>query len=643
MLPMERCRRTRRRKDATGTADGDEGTGKMAERGGGDEERGKGGRFPTAAFDPEEMAERAGILAESAEKGRAIIREWLTRNPDLLRGAQDPDPLHLAPLFGELGARLLADPAALARAQAGFWRDYAELWERTLKRVSGEKVDPVATPPKGDRRFRHPAWSENPLFDFLKQFHLLTARAWEEAIDAVEGLDERERERARFFVRQWLDAMSPSNSPFTNPEVLEETVRSGGENFLKGLRNLLADLERGHGRLIHRMTDERAFRLGGNIAATPGKVVHRNELFELIQYAPATETVFARPLLIYPPWINKYYILDLTPEKSFVRWCVEQGLTVFIVSWVNPDERHRDKGLDDYLLEGQLEALRVVRAITGEERVNVIGYCVAGTLLAATLAWLHAKDRADEIASATFFTAQVDFREAGELSLFVDEAQLESLSRRMEEKGYLDAEAMFTTFNMLRANDLVWSFVVNNYLLGREPMPFDLLYWNADSTNLPARLHREYLEHMYLRNELVQPDALTIAGVPIDLRRIRTPAYIQAGREDHIAPPQSVYRMTRVLAGPKRFVLAGSGHIAGVVNPPSAEKYQYWTRRGTPPKDYARFLDGAIEHPGSWWPDWLSWLKRHAGARVPAREPGSPDFPPIEDAPGSYVRVRAIR
>ncbi|RMF14538.1 MAG: class I poly(R)-hydroxyalkanoic acid synthase [Alphaproteobacteria bacterium] len=588
------------------------------------------------------MARRTEILAETADKGRALIQEWLARNPDLLQGSADPDPLHLGPLFGELGARFLSDPAALAHAQTKFWQDYAELWGRTIKRMAGEEVAPVVAPPRGDRRFRHPAWSQQPLFDFLKQSYLLTTRAWEQTIDEIEGLDEHERERARFFVRQWLDAMSPSNSPFTNPEVLEETVKTGGENFLKGLKNLLADLERGGGRLIHRMTDERAFSLGENIAATPGKVVYRNELFELIQYAPATDTVFARPLLIYPPWINKYYILDLTPEKSFVKWCVEQGLTVFIVSWVNPDERYRDKGLDDYLAQGQLEALRVVREITGEKQVNLIGYCVAGTLLAATLAWLEANERAEEVASATFFTAQVDFSKAGELSLFVDEEQLESLTRRMEEKGYLDAEAMFTTFNMLRANDLIWSFVVNNYLLGREPMPFDLLYWNSDSTNLPARLHREYLEHMYLKNELVQPGALTIAGTPIDLSRIRTSAYIQAGSEDHIAPPQSVYRMTRILSGPKRFVLAGSGHIAGVVNPPSANKYGYRTRRGRLPQDFARFLEGAVEHTGSWWPDWFSWLKKHAGGQVPAREPGSRDFPPIEDAPGSYVRIRAL-
>lgn len=591
-------------------------------------------------FDQEAFAARLAELQETLAQSQKVLETWIEKLPQQL--GRDPDPLHVGPLAAETIAGLMAKPEALLAFQQRYWEGQLRLWQYLAARLKGEEPEPVARPPRGDRRFRHPAWSENPFFDYLKQSYLLLVDSWQEALAHLDDLPPKDRARAAFFLRQWLDALSPSNFPFTNPEVVEETIKSRGENLVRGIRNFLADLERGRGELMIRMTDEQAFRLGENIAATPGKVVFRNELFELIQYAPVTETVHARPLLIYPPWINKYYILDLTPEKSFVRWCVERGITVFMVSWVNPDARYRDKGLADYMLDGQIRALEVVRAITGGEKVNVIGYCVAGTLLAATLAWLAAKERAEEIESATFLTAQVDFSEAGELCLFVDEDQLESLNERMERQGYLDAQAMFSTFNMLRANDLIWSFYVNNYLLGREPPPFDLLYWNADSTNLPARLHREYLRWMYLENRLVQPGGITLAGVPIDLGRIRTPVFIQAAREDHIAPPRSVYKLTWHLKGSKRFVLAGSGHIAGVVNPPAAGKYQYWTRRPPYPRDFRRFLETAEEHPGSWWPHWHDWLKRHLGEEVPAREPGSPDFPPLADAPGEYVRVRAL-
>ncbi len=594
---------------------------------------------PTS-FDEAAFAARLAELEETLAQSQKVLEAWLAKWPE--RAAQDPDPLHVTPLAAETVAGLLANPQALIAFQNRYWEGQLRLWQYLAARLKGRAAEPVVRPPRGDRRFRHPAWSENPFFDYLKQSYLLMVDSWQEALAHLDDLPPRDRARAAFFLRQWLDALSPSNFPFTNPEVIEETISSRGENLVRGIRNFLADLERGRGELMIRMTDERAFRLGETIAATPGKVVYRNTIFELIQYAPTTETVHARPLLIYPPWINKYYILDLTPEKSFVRWCVDQGITVFMVSWVNPDARHRDKGLADYMRDGQLEALRVVRAITGGERVNVIGYCVAGTLLAATLAWLAAKGRADEIESATFLTAQVDFSEAGELCLFVDSEQLKSLEERMERQGYLDARAMFSTFNMLRANDLIWSFYVNNYLLGREPPPFDLLYWNADSTNLPARLHEEYLRWMYLENRLVQPGGIVLDDVPIDLACIRTPTFVQAAREDHIAPPQSVYKLTRHLEGPMRFVLAGSGHIAGVVNPPAADKYQHWTRRPPYPKDFRRFLETAEERPGSWWPHWLDWLKRHLGGKVPARAPGAADYPPIADAPGAYVRVRAL-
>ncbi len=589
---------------------------------------------------PEEWRRMAEDMAKVAETSHKLVSEWLAKQKET-EGAAALDPFGVGEAFLALTADLMKDPARLAERQWQFYQDYLRLWQQNALRMMGAEAEPVAEPAPGDRRFRAPEWSENQVFDFLKQAYLLAARHMNALVRDARGLAPDDARKVAFYTRQIVDALSPSNYPLTNPEVLRETIESHGENLVRGLANLLQDLERGRGRLALSMTDETAFEVGRNIATTPGKVVFENELFQLIQYAPATETVHERPLLIYPPWINKFYILDLTPEKSFVRWCVAQGFTVFMVSWVNPDERYRDKSLDDYLLEGQVRALHVVEEITGVHGVNVVGYCVAGTLLAATLAWLHARGEADRVHAATFLTTQVDFSEAGELKVFVDSAQLDMLAARMREKGYLDADAMFMTFNLLRANDLIWSVVVNNYLLGRDPPPFDLLYWNGDSTNQPAKMHEQYLRCMYIENALVNPGAVRLAGEPIDLCRVRTPSYIQAGREDHIAPPQSVYRMTQILAGPKRFVLAGSGHIAGVVNPPSANKYRYWTRTGRLPRSYERFLAGAREHKGSWWPDWLGWLRRRSGRRVPARSPGSDRYPPIEDAPGRYVKVRA--
>ncbi len=589
---------------------------------------------------PEEWRRMAEDMAKAAETSHKLVSEWLAKQKES-EGTAALDPFGIGEAFLAFTADLMKDPARLAERQLRFYEDYLRLWQQSALRMMGAEAEPVIEPAPGDRRFRAPEWSENQVFDFLKQAYLLAARHINALVRDARGLDPADARKVAFYTRQIIDALSPSNYPLTNPEVLRETIESHGENLVRGLANLLRDLERGEGRLALSMTDETAFELGKNIATTPGKVVFENALFQLIQYAPTTETVHERPLLIYPPWINKFYILDLTPEKSFVRWCVDHGLTVFMVSWVNPDERYRDTSLDDYLREGQVKALQVVEEITGVRGVNVIGYCVAGTLLAATLAWLHARGEADRVHAATFLTTQVDFSDAGELRVFVDPEQLDTLAARMREKGYLDADAMFMTFNLLRANDLIWSVVVNNYLLGKDPPPFDLLYWNADSTNQPAKMHEQYLRKMYIENALTKPGAMRLAGEPIDLHRVRTPSYIQAGREDHIAPPQSVYRMTRILAGPKRFVLAGSGHIAGVINPPSANKYQYWTRTGRLPKSFDRFLEGAREHKGSWWPDWLKWLTRRSGRQVPARSPGSERYPPIEDAPGRYVKVRA--
>ena len=538
-----------------------------------------------------------------------------------------PDPFSLMPLGAKVMAGLTADPQKLTDRQTALMAGLTDL----LKQAA-----PAPQSGKPDRRFAGQEWQSHLIFDLARQSYLLACEHWLEAVESVEGLTEQEREKARFFARQAAAALSPANFPFTNPQVLKATLEEQGENLLRGLQNLLTDLEKGYISL----TSESAFAVGRNVATTPGKVVFENSLFQLIQYAPATETVQAVPIVIAPPWINKYYILDLTPEKSFVRWCTEQGFTVFVLSWINPGDEHRDTGLAEYMQSGLITAMETARAICDAPSVHAIGYCVAGSLLAPTLAWLDANGRGDLVSSATFFTTQVDFEDAGELRILIDEAQMAMLDLLCADKGYLDSRYMAATFNLLRANDLIWPYVVNNYLLGREPPPFDLLYWNSDSTRLPHAMLREYLKGLYLENRMVQPDALEIAGTPIDLRRVSIPAYIQAGRDDHIAPPQSVYKLTRHFTGPMRFVLAGSGHIAGVVNPPSANKYGY--RAGVPDAATLDAFTAATEQtPGSWWPDWLAWLRPLAGEQVPARKPGThPDFPAIEDAPGRYVRVR---
>jgi polyhydroxyalkanoate synthase len=455
----------------------------------------------------------------------------------------------------------------------------------------------------------------------------------------VEGLDDKTAQKVDFYTRQFVDAMAPSNFLMTNPEVLRETLESGGENLVKGLDNLLEDLERGKGRLKIRMTDTEAFKLGENIALSPGKVVFQNDLMQLIQYAPTTEEVFKRPLLIIPPWINKFYILDLRPKNSFIRWAVEQGHTVFVISWVNPNEKLKSKSFEDYMTDGPLAALDAVEAATGEKDANVIGYCLGGTLLACTLSYMAAKKDA-RVKSATFFTTMMDFKDSGELGVFIDEVQLAALEEKMKDKGYLEGADMATTFNMLRANDLIWSFVVNNYLMGKDPFPFDLLYWNSDSTRMPAAMHSFYLRKMYQENKLVEPGGVTLKGVKIDLGKVKQPACLISTREDHIAPWKATYSATQLLGGKVKFILAGSGHIAGVVNPPEAEKYGFWTAAKNPadPEDWLR---AAEEHKGSWWPEWQRWIAALTGEKVPARQPGDGKLKPLEDAPGSYVRVTA--
>jgi polyhydroxyalkanoate synthase len=518
------------------------------------------------------------------------------------------------------------------------WADYLRLWQSTWLKMFGLQPPAVAEPAKGDARFKDEDWSSNFVFDHVKQSYLIAARHIQQAVAKVEGLPPESERKVAFFTRQYVDALAPSNFLMTNPQVLRETLTSGGQNLVRGLNNLLADIEKGGGQLRISMTDETAFQLGRNVATTPGKVVYQTALMQLIQYQPTTEQVYKRPLVIIPPWINKYYILDLREKNSFIRWALAQGHSVFVLSWVNPDASLAQKGFDDYMREGALAAFDAVEKATGEREVNVIGYCLGGTLLGATLGYLTNKNQ-NRVASATFFVSLLDFSQPGELGVFIDEAQVASLEKKMNERGYLEGSEMAGTFNLLRANDLVWSFVVNNYLLGKDPFPFDLLYWNADSTRMPARMHSFYLRNMYINNLLGQPGGIELDGVPIDLGAVTTPSYFVSTVEDHIAPWQSTYKGAKYLGGPVRFVLGGSGHIAGIVNPPAAKKYHYWVNDALPETPDAWF-SGAQQIPGSWWEDWQAWIDRlNGGEKVPARVPRNP----LEDAPGSYAMLRIAR
>ncbi len=598
----------------------------------------KGPKWP----DP---AEYSALLQRIALHSQNIVHDFLERNQSAPETIGRPDPARLTAAFLELTNRLISDPARLVNAQAALWQDYAKLWQSTFARLAGQPAQPVAVPMATDKRFADAAWQDIWLFDYIKQSYLLATRWTQNLVKNVDGLDPKTALKIDFYTRQFVDAISPSNFWLTNPEVLRTTIESGGENLIKGLNNLLTDLERGHGQLAISMTDHSAFELGKNIAATKGKVVFQNNLMQLIQYAPLTPQVSRTPLLIVPPWINKFYILDLREKNSLIRWLVEQGHTVFCLSWANADASMAHINFDDYMQSGLLEALREIAIVTGEDKVNVVGYCIGGTLLACTLAYLKAlgKKRPEglpDIASATYFVTLTDFTDPGEVGVFIDEEQIQAIEAVMEKKGYLDARSMNTTFNLLRSNDLVWSFVVNNYLLGKEPFPFDLLYWNSDSTNLPAAMHSFYLRNMYLENKLIQPHGISMKSVPIDLRDITTPAFLISTQEDHIAPWRSTYVATQLYKGPVTFVLAGSGHIAGVVNHPSGNKYGYWTNPKCPAHS-DDWLKNAVYRPGSWWPAWMEWMKLYTGDKVAARQPGD-NGPVIEDAPGSYVRIRAI-
>ncbi|MBI3452221.1 MAG: class I poly(R)-hydroxyalkanoic acid synthase [Rhodospirillales bacterium] len=584
--------------------------------------------------DPVEMSR---MMAHIAEQSQRLVSEFVARQGET-PGVGMSDPLNIGQAFLDMTARMIANPSKLVQAQLALWQDYLKLWQTTTRRMLGEPAEPMIAPSEDDRRFKDALWDENYVFDYIKQSYLLGARWLQSTVRQVEGLDDKTAKKIDFYTRQFVDAMAPSNFAMTNPEVVRATIESGGENLVRGLSNLLDDLERGKGKLSIKMTDVEAFEVGKNIAVTPGKIVYQNDLMQLVQYAPATETAHRRPLLIIPPWINKFYILDLRPKNSFIKWAAEQGHTVFVISWVNPDERLAAKSFDDYMVEGPLAALDAIEQATGEREANVIGYCLGGTLLASTLSYMATKGD-KRVVSATFLAAMVDFADAGELSVFIDEEQLAALEERMSEKGYLEGRDMATTFNMLRANDLIWSFVINNYLLGKDPFPFDLLYWNSDSTRMPAAMHSFYLRNMYQENKLSKGE-VTLLDTRIDLTQIETPAFILASREDHIAPWKSTYVATQIYRGPTEFCLAASGHIAGVVNPPSANKYCHWINT-TLPKTPDAWLESATQHPGSWWPAWDKWVAKFGGDQVPARQPGDGKLKPIEDAPGSYVLVKA--
>jgi polyhydroxyalkanoate synthase len=573
------------------------------------------------------------------EGGKALAAYMKPREEGKIKSETADDVTDVVKTVGQVAEYWLSDPQRALELQTSLGRAYLDLWAGAVKRMTGEPAAPVVAPDSKDKRFADPEWSQNQFFDFLKQAYLLTAQWGERLVADAAGIDEHTKAKAAFYVKQISNAISPSNFVFTNPELLRETLSSNGENLVRGMTMLGEDIQAGHGHLKIRQSDSSKYEVGRNLALTPGKVVFQNDLIQLIQYEATTKEVLKVPLLIVPPWINKFYILDLTPEKSFVKWCVDSGLTVFVVSWVNPDAKLAGKSFEQYMREGVLAAIDAVEAATGETQMHTIGYCVGGTLLAITLAYLAAKNE-NRALSATMFATQVDFVHSGDLKVFVDEERIKQIEVHMQEQGYLEASSMANAFNMLRSNDLIWPYVINNYLRGKKPFPFDILYWNSDATRMPAANHSFYLRNCYLDNKLSQGE-MEIAGETLDLRKVKIPVYNLATREDHIAPAKSVLEGSKYFGGPVKYVLAGSGHIAGVVNPPGKAKYQYWTGKAPSGSDVEKWLSTATEHPGSWWPDWLDWLKAQGDESVSARTIGGGKLKAIEDAPGSYVKVKS--
>jgi poly[(R)-3-hydroxyalkanoate] polymerase subunit PhaC len=588
-------------------------------------------------FDPEAFAMNLARAMESS--GRALAAYLKPRQTGELRENPPAELAEVVKTFSAVAEYWVSDTERLAELQKNIGTAYLELWGSSVRRLVGEEVPRAIEPSPRDKRFSDPEWKSNHFFDFLMQLYLLTTEWAHDLVRNAEGLDAHTRKKAEFYVQQITNALSPSNFILTNPEVLRETLATSGDNLLRGMQMLAEDIEAGRGNLRIRQSDPANLVVGVNMATTPGKVIFQNELMQLIQYEPTTESVLRTPLLIVPPWINKFYILDLKPEKSFIKWCVDQGITVFVISWVNPDARLGHKTFEDYMKEGPLAAMDVIEQATGEMKIHTMGYCVGGTLLASTLAWLAEKRRV-RVTSATFLAAQVDFTHAGDLLVFVDEDQISALERDMQTSGVLEGGKMAMAFNMLRSNDLIWSYVVSNYLKGQPPSAFDLLHWNSDATRMPAANHSYYLRNCYLENRL-STGSMVLDNTLLDLSKVKVPIYNLATREDHIAPADSVLYGSQFFGGSVRFVLSGSGHIAGVVNPPAAGKYQYWTNDNVKDVTLVDWLKAAHEHKGSWWVDWREWLENIDAERVPARAVGTDELPPIEDAPGSYVRVRA--
>jgi polyhydroxyalkanoate synthase subunit PhaC len=577
-------------------------------------------------------------LARMVEQGGKALAAYLKPREAGRIESDNAELIDMVKTLGHVAEYWLSDPQRSLQLQSDLGRGFLELWAQSARRLTGEDPDPVITPDPRDKRFSDPEWTSNQFFDFLKQAYLLTAQFSHRLVNDAHNLDPLTRQKAEFYMRQIVNAIAPSNFVLTNPELLRDTLSSKGENLARGMHMLAEDIQAGGGDLRIRQTDTSFFEVGRNLASTPGKVIFENDLMQLIQYSPATKTVFKVPIMIVPPWINKFYVLDLTPEKSFIKWCVDQGLTVFVISWVNPDGHLAAKTFEDYMDEGPLAALDAIKKATGENKVHAAGYCVGGTLLAITLAHMAANGD-QRIATSTFFASQVDFTYSGDLKVFADEEQISALEKQMAERGYLDSRKMANTFNLMRSNDLIWPYIINNYFKGKSPPPFDLLYWNADATRMPAANHSFYLRNCYLENKLARGE-MEIAGQTLDLKKVKTPVYNLATREDHIAPAKSVLFGSKFFGGPVRFVLSGSGHIAGVINPPDRQKYQYWTGAKPTGADVNKWRTHATEHPGSWWPDWLDWLKSHSKTKVAARKPGSGKLKPIEDAPGRYVKVR---
>jgi polyhydroxyalkanoate synthase len=592
---------------------------------------------PETKFDAEAFAMN---VARAMENGGKALAAYL--KPRESGEVQDRPPAELTEVvktFTSVAEYWLSDTSRSSDLQIKLAKDYLDLWGSAARRMAGQDAAPAIAPSPRDKRFADPEWKSNQFFDFVMQLYLLTTKWAQQLVHDAEGLDPQTRRKAEFYMQQLTNALSPSNFVLTNPEVLRETVASSGENLARGLKMLAEDIAAGKGMLKIRQSDPDNLVVGVNMATTPGKVIYQNELMQLIQYSPTTETVLRTPLLIVPPWINKFYILDLKPEKSYIKWCVDQGITVFVISWVNPDKRLGNKSWEDYMKQGPLTAMDVIEKVTGEMKVHTAGYCVGGTMLATTLAWL-AEKRRQRVASATFFAAQVDFSHAGDLLVFVDEEQISALEQDMKAAGVLEGSKMAMAFNMLRSNDLIWSYVVSNYLKGQQPSAFDLLHWNSDATRMTASNHSYYLRNCYLENRL-STGTMVLDNTLLDLSKVKVPVYNLATREDHIAPAESVLYGSQFFGGPVKYVLSGSGHIAGVVNPPASHKYQYWTNDNIKDVSVAEWMKGAVEHKGSWWPDWRQWLGELDPEEVPARPVGSEAMPPIEDAPGSYVRVRA--